>query len=501
MTNCKHAITLGISISMQCLIVWRVNKSTDIMEAEWAKEYRATASGAQGHVVRSIPFWGPVKVFLVDDCDRVEAIDSELDLFLAEHSDLNSSWCFGTATTNAVWWPASPEDSKSGSLEVSSFSTRKDTPAETANSVGKDLVDSLGKKTADFLGKHRHWCPPLCLGHGEDGVGDTTAANRIEAETEASRNKTPKKETESVFEELQEAERALFYNLVPQGAQSMIALPLPCNKHEKIVFGSVMYVDRYLSMLMIQEVATDLEDVFDLTKRDLTQDRKHSFLIIQWYVLILLTVKYLSKAVDIVRTSLGFVGNAGARSKFDQKLENVLLHGISSIFCIAMQVTLCTCFLLVWRKKHFLVTFVPILSYHIYFGLFLFSSILNEMDKCLQWSNRMCTYGCNVGFWVSWSLGVVFLTLPLVVTTIFNLQFLFQVLRCNFFDNDYLLVSDEFRSAAWWSSLACCLFILQAFVEQIAFWLHLKDAKKESIPVAPSVHDTRTTYDQLLMID
>lgn len=268
---------------------------------------------------------------------------------------------------------------------------------------------------------------------------------------------------------------------------------MPCGKAELVV-GHINIWDRYLAMIATSTVIDELTS----SDEDFAGFRHQGYRSIQWFLFGCILLKYWPKIAEVQREFLA-IGHVH-RSLFDRKLENLLLHGMSSIYCISLQISLSTCFLFIWRHDHALAIFIPKVAFRCFFWLLFSMSMLNELDKRRNWSGRYCTGKCNIIFWIIFTVPMILLMLPIIATTAWNIKFLLEILRCSWSSEDARLVSEEFDAAARRSQLACFIFIGQAVLEQFVFLqLDMQDLERPGgHPVAPGV---KYQYDLLVNLE
>lgn len=403
------------------------------MERIWAESFPAL--GVEAHIVKSEPLWGPVKMVLPKNCTLVSQLNAKIEQFAhTRNLDAGMGNCYAARRPH-VWWLADNDaaDSDEGGSRTST-STFADGSAATP-----DIVETSGDGNQSLAG---------CI---------------------AQRMVTLSKDVRRIW--------------TAKGEGPTERIHMPCGKAELIV-GHMNIWDRYLAMISTSSTIAELTS----SDIDLADYRHEGYRSIQWFLVGCILMKYWPKIMEVQREFLGLPH--ASRSLFDRKLENLLLHAMSSIYCISLQITLGTCFLLIWRQDHALAIFIPKVALRSFFWFLLLTSSLNELDKRMKWSRQHCA-DCrwNVFFWVLCTVLMILLILPIIATTAWNVRFLLEAHRCKWIAEDSELVSEEFSEAARRSRLACYIFMVQAMLEQFVFFqLDTQNLQRPGgLPLAPGV--------------
>lgn len=275
------------------------------------------------------------------------------------------------------------------------------------------------------------------------------------------------------------------------GFPDVLSFDLPCHGG-KIHFGGVRLWDRYTSLITFTRAVRDLFGVHS----NPIEYREYCFRSLRLYVIVCLLIKYVSKCLQTLQHSRLFERIRNTRSMFDRHLESTLLHGMTSLFCITLQVSLCTCFLVVYRQDYAFLTYVPMFAFDCYFWTFVIVALLNEFDKHMEWSKQRCTHRMNCVFWWLWALFMIILAIPLIVTAVYNVQFLWLVGRCKWAEEDLAIISPSFYGAARRGGIACWICIVQAVLEQLLYYvLDCYTEIKSKAPVAKEI--IQSPYDIL----
>lgn len=446
------AVALMVLSVVQLAAVWVICDSAVIMQGEWSRQSKKYLAKLEGIVVRSRPMWGLVRVYLLDDCHRVGYVDQKLDEYKQEH-DLPGGYCIAkNSQAHSFFWNVGGYAAAKSAVDHHKMHSR--------HGKGRQLRHEAEDASAEF--------------HTEGSKFSKRAAVSDAAnETVANKKHRPHVEIHQLHQALQDS-------WLPNMNTDVVAYNLPCRKGN-IYFQKVRWLDSYLSLETFTRTAERLFH-FDTDPLDY---REHCFRYLRLYVVVCLLIKYMSKCVQALQNSRWFGLIRNTRSMFDRNLESALLHGMTSMFCITLQVSLCTCFLVVYRLDHALVTYLPMFAFDCYFWCFVIFAFANELDKYTEWSKRLCTYRKNCIFWCAWGLFMMLLAIPLMATAGYNIQFLWLVARCQWAEEDLEIISDQFYYAVWKGSLACWVCILQAILEQLLFLaLDCYVDKESKAPVA-----------------
>lgn len=441
----KLAWAVAASLSIQLLAVWMTCSSAVAMEKMWVESFPAL--GVEAHIVKSDPLWGPVKMVFLKNCTLVAELNAKVEHYAHRRNlDAGMGGCFAAKRPH-VWWGADDDAADS---------------------------DEGGAMTPTS---------PVADGSA------ATAERNPNIETSRDGNQSWAGCITQRIETLSKGVRRIW---TAKGEGPTERVHVPCGKAELIV-GHIDFWDRYLAMISTGSTIAELIS----SDLDLAGSRHEGYRSMQWFFFGCILLKYWPKVVEVQREFLGIAH--ASRSLFDRKLENLLLHGISSIFCISVQIALGTCFLLIWRQDHALAIFIPKMAFRSFFWLLLLTSILNEFDKRMKWSQRHCTGARNVFFWVLCMVPMILLILPIMATTAWNVRFLLEAHRCGWIAEDADLVSEEYCAAARRSQLACYIFMVQAVLEQFVFFqLDMENLQRPGgLPLAPGV---KCEYDLLVNV-
>lgn len=431
------AIALLVLSVVQLAAVWVICDSANIMQGEWTRQSRKYLANLEGRVVRSRPMWGLVRVYLLDDCPHVRDVDRKLNKFTHENH-LNGGYCYAkNSHVHSFFW-------NMGGYAAADAAVEEHVKMHRRHGKGRQLRHEAKDASTEF---HT----------AGSKFSNRTAVNDAADERAADNKHRPHAKIYQLSQALQDS-------WLPNMNTAVSAFNLPC-RAGNIYFQKVRWLDSYLSLETFTRVAKHLFHFHD----DPLDYRAHCFTYLRLYVIVCLLIKYTSKCVQALQNSrwLGLIRNT--RSMFDRHLESTLLHGMTSIFCITLQVSLCTCFLVVYRQDHAFVTYLPMFAFDCYFWSFVLFAIGNELDKYMEWSKRLCTYRQNCIFWCAWCVFMILLAIPLMATAVYNIQFLWLVARCKWAEEDIAIISEPFYDAARTGSIACWVCIVQAFLEQLLY--------------------------------
>lgn len=274
-------------------------------------------------------------------------------------------------------------------------------------------------------------------------------------------------------------------NFVPFKLQwPYINIPI-CNSTDFQTFGVPRFKDRYFSMILLEAAARELTS----DDKAFRHVRLKYFLWLLRSTYVIMFLRYHAKLMQFLVDGLGMkccVGPSG-RTRLDHGLESLILHSTTSIYCLGVQISLCSAFLLVWRENHYVMTFIPAIGFFINFGYLILLTTINELDKVFKWSAKRCYQNNCALIWICWLAITLIVNIPVVTVTIYNIQFLVSAIKCHWFVEEGQLVSPEFANSAERCVSASIAFVVMAVVEQIVFFA--MDSAATSQTVAPQAPD------------
>lgn len=240
-----------------------------------------------------------------------------------------------------------------------------------------------------------------------------------------------------------------------------------CN--ETMHFEGVTHLDRYLSMISLSNHITGgTATAEELHKGRL---RGHDTLLVG--IIICMILKYSLKVADVVAECWGHqyvqMWNQG-RTTFDKVLESLLLHGVSIVFTLAMQVTLCSLFLTFWRGDHFIMTYIPGLGFALFFGSLVFFCVFMVFDRLRGWMVR-CSNSYIYCFWLLWFMWMFLLTVPMIGYCAYSANFMWSVREMGWLQDQDEIFSKEFVQASVNAATATGCFIVVAVVDMVVILL------------------------------
>lgn len=128
---------------------------------------------------------------------------------------------------------------------------------------------------------------------------------------------------------------------------------------------------------------------------------------------------------------------------------------------------------------------IPCAAYVIFFCSMVVIEVGNELDKVFGWTSRLCTAKLTVMFWSCWAVWMLLITVPLIGTAVFSIQYLSIVRRCGWVNAETVIFSPEFEQAAQATTDACWLFVVLAVIEQVThFTLDMSEVVR-TVPQVP----------------
>lgn len=236
-----------------------------------------------------------------------------------------------------------------------------------------------------------------------------------------------------------------------------------CN--ETMSFQTTSRLHRYLSMISLSDAITGGTP----TAEELHSARikTHNSLIVGIGICMLL--KYALKLTDVLASYSGYrykqLWNQG-RTTLDKALESLMIHGISILFTLAMQITVCTLFLTFWREDHFVMTYVPGLAFIMFFLSLVIFTVAMVIDRVLGLMVRFGDWYIYL-FWMVWLLWVALLVVPMIGYCIYSANFMWEISRLGWLQDEAHMFSEEFVEASVSASFATACFMGIALIDLV----------------------------------
>lgn len=159
-------------------------------------------------------------------------------------------------------------------------------------------------------------------------------------------------------------------------------------------------------------------------------------------------MKYSLKLMDI---GAGLCGHKyvqlwnGGRTTIDKMIESIMIHGISIVFTLSMQLTLCTVFLTFWQGEYFVMSYIPGIGFVAFLGSFMLFTIYSVCDRVKQimLHSSNCYIVC---FWIGYVIWMAIVTVPMLGYSLYVLQYAFEIHRGNWIRKEPF--SEEFVQAS-----------------------------------------------------
>lgn len=197
-------------------------------------------------------------------------------------------------------------------------------------------------------------------------------------------------------------------------------------------------------------------------------------------IVVCMLLKYSLKVTDIVAEFLGHryvqLWNQG-RTTFDKVLESLLLHGVSIVFTLAMQMTLCSLFLTFWREDHFIMAYFPSGGFKLFFySLVVFCAVI-VIDR-IQGFMARCGNWYIYTFWIIWFSWMVSMAVPMIGYCVYSMNFLWRVYKMGWLQDEAQMFSSKFVSASVSAAHATACFVLVAVADLLVILLlDIKETK------------------------
>jgi hypothetical protein len=465
------------------LLTW-VHRLTTKMRKEWPRVVKATP--AEVHAIQTPYFWGPVNAIIPYECREMEKWQDKMvedqnstvtngsvnntSVPLVSHSDrANSSKAHARGSSDDVQTEAmtsttlstmpttikalrSAESSENG-LCVDSSGAEPSPSAHITKANASACWTWCVAEEASALGCAFWVHSGHCFAYAEDVVGGNGKkgyACRVKAQL-ASGMGPPTGES---LENAVDKRRRLGHEILIQR----------CN--ETMHFRRVSYWHQYFAMVLISRVFWG--DV--MTAEELHQNRIRAHYALIVGIIVCFFLKYSLKVVDICAHLVDYryvqLWNQG-RTTFDRALESALLHGVSIIYTLAMQMTLCTLFASFWRQDHFIMSFLPGVGFSM-FGLTLVVFCIFMVVDRLKGYMAKCGDRYVYCFWFLWALWMIFLTVPMIGYCVYSVNFMWRISEISWLRDEDELFSNEFQNAMKNLARATGCFLAISFVDFLA---------------------------------
>ncbi|CAK9056267.1 unnamed protein product [Durusdinium trenchii] len=402
----------------QLISVWKTWGNVEVMYNSWHNHHDLMKKSSP-HTVKSWPFRGAVRVFILNhDCEDVEAAKERIMNDALAEKDHAS--CVIEQDENHSWhyWP--PE-----LAEASRWQTAVNASDEVKRRLSGDALQRL-----------------------EDSAGTVEHAAA---------------EVQEGFDDFLHIARRSF-NFTDPGH---IVVRNELCTHHQMYFGKVGLTDKYFNAILLGNTAKNAAEEAakegcpkhstwcgpPTEEKDWSQKRKQEYDLLQYCLFACLVIKLGITKLNSCMAKLSdrFISS---RSRCDKRWESMFMEVFSSVLFICLQTTLSTMFLLVWRVNSAIATNIPTWGLVSCVGFFFLISTVNELDKFCDLSAKHCNACWTLVFWIGFVGCVLFITIPLVSLTFFNLQFFFQVYQCHLSKKVRSGVPSQLKE----SSDNCCFF-------------------------------------------
>jgi len=248
--------------------------------------------------------------------------------------------------------------------------------------------------------------------------------------------------------------------------QSSLAIKIVrCNS--TIMFKQVGYWHKYFSMVSLSSL---------LETQTVSVSKLHWSRVVTYYALAMamlgcMCMKYSLQFADVATKIVGYryvqLWNNG-RTHFDRFLESLMLHGISIIFTLALQLSLCTCFWVFWRNDHFVLEYIPTVGFKLFFISMVMLTIIMVIDRVCGIMQAHDWY--IYLFWITWTIWMLVVTVPMMGYCMCNLNFVWKASIDGWIDSERIF-SDDFVAASVTAARCSCAFILIAVIDMIVVLL------------------------------
>lgn len=425
--RCRVSFLLLMTIAAQIAVCLFVMHATKIMDDEWPVVLKA--HGQRVMVVEMEQFWGPVHVLVPENCKESTQWDklvTHQSWTNRDRSDTSRSDAWHKRTGHHDWGKAGDRlrHHKKADKDVD-----EKTSVRRAGSQKNEEED--GKEAANPAGEER----------------------KLPALPEA------QEERRLQLREAPQAEERELKMIIPRFIRNV---SICINGTRTLMdFNGPTYWHRYFSMISLSSMITGGTISMD----KLHDSRMRTYRSMFFGLVLVMMMKYSIKLMDILS---GCCGHSyvqlwnGGRTTMDKMIESLMIHGISIVFQLAMQLTLCTLFLTFWEGEYFVMSYIPGLGFVMFFGSFVIFTVGMVVDRVKQVMLNAGN-GYIITFWFGWVSWMFLICVPMMGYCVYVMQFVFEVIQGHWIQTEPF--SQEFVQASRHVCHACGWFSIIAFVE------------------------------------
>jgi len=486
-----------IVIVLQILVmVWAVSAS-EVMREEWLKLFDSPSDIL---VVKLPDFWGPVYAVVPKSCDEVslwEHMSAKVD----QGQDVNrSAWAAGIVDGALLLELGGVKLGNQSMLRKTLTEAVTDFISETLKVARGDIIldfeELAGVSHVNHLLLTWHLFPASReeksrISSAISHIPDGKLCSAIEGKfTEHSANSSAEN-SETAFHcsvqevsnktvELDDASEnetvrhppgltpdRFAHALFPWTGKNKAAQPIQLERCGKeFTFGRPGLMNRYLAMITFSNLFR--KGGVSVTELHVIRKRSRYFFIAS--IAVCMGIKYVMTFIGMLSHYLGakYVQLwLSSRTRFDRMLESLLLHGVTLVFTLTMQISLCTVYFTFWQGEHFVMSYIPGLSFMIFFGTLLALSFANLVDRLMGFSVEASDLSLWL-FWILMGVWVALVTIPMMGTAVYSVQFLLEVRFSGVLYKEAMF-SKRFEEAAHSATSACMCFLGLAIID----WLVL----------------------------
>lgn len=418
------SLALIVTVCAQIGVAVFVMHATKVMDKEWPRVLQA--HGEKVMVVDMKGFLGPVHLLIPTDCREASKWDHRLDESLSEELDVE------TTTQKPDHTNQGKADGKT-TTQKPEHTQQRDSKAR--NPKGKEAVndeEETGNKAASKTPKSGDKRRVLKAEEDTDFEED---GNQMEGGGESSNNEL-RKHSMPAPAEARELLKIPFF--IPN-----VTICKNGTLGKKDFHGPTPW-QRYYSMISLSSMTTG--GTASMSKLHASRVKTyHSMFLL---LMVTMAMKYSLKLIDVCTGCIGHkyvqVWNGG-RTTMDKVIESLMIHGVSIVFTLAMQLTLCTVYLTFWQGEYFVMSYIPGIGFVIFFGSFVCFTIGMVVDRIRQTmlNSSACYIYC---FWIWWVIWMFAVCVPMLGYSVYVMQFVWQVVKGHWLHKEPF--SEEFVHAA-----------------------------------------------------
>jgi hypothetical protein len=249
-----------------------------------------------------------------------------------------------------------------------------------------------------------------------------------------------------------------FFDMLGLNQSQQISIET-CSK--QLDFKSPSNWNQYFSMIVLG-LAAGCEPSPTMERFRLRRERL-SFHFKIW-LLVCWIMKFGTKLIDFLSQACGHryvqLWNGG-RSGIDRALETLIVHSLTTMFMLALQLASCSCFLTFWEDDYFLLAHIPAVGFSLFFITLVFMTLFITIDRVLGVMDYLSNWYVYL-FWTFYLIWFALLAVPMLGSCVYSLQFLVEIQKNGLLLNGLSNFSEDYQWAATIAVSASAGFLFTA---------------------------------------